>query len=578
LAKGPSYRNALRNRDFRLLSIGFAQSSMGDWAYNVALVVYIFDQTHSAAWLSAATLARMVPCFFASPYAGVIAERFERIRLMITADSIRFVLMSILALAMVADSPAWVVIAISAVSAITATVYEPSTAAMTPQLLGEEELAAGNAVIEVIHNLAIIAGPMIGALVLLAGDPAVVVGIDAVTFLISVALLSRVKARSTPTDVTRDGGPFKQMTVGVKAIVGSSTASLLTAFVIVTTLLYGVDTVLFVFLSDEKLGTGPEGFGYLLIALGVGGVLAATFVNRLAALPRLSLILAAGMIGYAAPTLLLVWVTNPGVAFGVEVVRGVATLIVDVLAMTALQRSLAPELISRVFGVFWALVIAGLSIGAFVAPFSLNAFGLDTTLWLDALIVPAAVVLVYPKLASLDRLASVSAEALAPRVSVLSGLDIFAAAPRPSVERIAKGITEIVLEPGTAVVREGETADALYVIVDGRVDVSAQGEYGTQPTHIRYMTGPSYVGEIGLLEGIPRTATVTAVEPTKVWRIDGELFQEALTSTPLSASFVSGMSMRLKQTHPSREVHIPGPRDPAEADASPPVAREEVSP
>jgi CRP-like cAMP-binding protein/predicted MFS family arabinose efflux permease len=578
MAKGPSYRSALRNRDFRLLATGLAQSAMGDWAYNVALVVYIYDHTHSAAWLSAATLARMVPCLFASPYAGVIAERFERIRVMITSDSIRFGLMSLLAISMAADAAPGLIILISAVSAITATVYEPATAAMTPQLLGEDDLAAGNAVIEVIHNLAIIAGPMVGALVLLAGDPAVVVGIDAGTFLISIALLSRVRARSTPTDVTRDGGPFAQMAVGVKAIVGSSTASLLTGFVIITTLLYGVDTVLFVFLSEEKLGTGPEGFGYLLIALGVGGVLAATFVNRLAALPRLSVVLAAGMIGYAAPTLFLVWVTNPGVAFAIEVGRGVATLVVDVLAMAALQRSLAPELISRVFGVFWALILAGLSLGAFVAPFSLNGFGLDTTLWLDALLVPALVVLVYPKLASLDRIASANAEALAPRVSVLSALDIFTSAPRPSLERIAGGATEMLLEPGTAVVREGEPADALYVIVEGRVDVSAQGETGAPPRPIRYMTAPSYVGAIGPLAGIPRTATVTAVEPTKIWRIDGDLFQDALTSSPLSASFVSGMSMRLKRTHPSREVHIPGQRESAQADAPSLTAREEVSP
>jgi len=47
------------------------------------------------------------------------------------------------------------------------------------------------------------------------------------------------------------------------------------------------------------------------------------------------------MMAYAAPTLLLVWVHSPTVAFGIEVVRGVATLVVDVLAMTALQRSLA---------------------------------------------------------------------------------------------------------------------------------------------------------------------------------------------------------------------------------------------
>ena len=566
---GASYRGALRNRDFRLLITALTQSAMGDWAYNVALVVYIYQHTHSAAWVSAATLGRMIPRFFASPYGGVIAERFERIHVMITADLIRFVLMGSLTLVAIADGPAWAAIAFAAGCSVAACAYDPSMAAITPQMLGEEDLAAGNALNEVINNVAIIAGPAVGAIVLALGSPSIVFGIDTLTFAISAAVLSQVRVRSTPTDVTRDGGPLKQMAVGIKAILRSRTALLLTAFPIVTTMLYGVDSVLFIFLSKEKFGTGADNYGYLLVALGVGGIIAATFVNRLASMPRLSLILAVGMIVYAAPTALLVSVHSATIAFVVEAVRGVATLIVDVLAMTALQRSLKPELISRVFGVFWALIIGGLSIGAFVTPFLLRYAGLDTTLLLDALVVPALVVLVYPRLASLDRIASKQAEVLAPRVRVLESLGIFAAASQNVLERLAKDSSELILETGVPVVREGEDADALYILVDGRVDVTARGERGRADKHIRFMKSPSYFGEIGLLQGIPRTATVTTTEPTRLWRISGDDFLAALTESPLSASAASGMTMRLKRTHPSQEVTLPEQHVPAEEDAAP---------
>jgi CRP-like cAMP-binding protein/predicted MFS family arabinose efflux permease len=521
--------------------------------------VYVYEQTHSAAWVSAATLGRMIPVFFASPYAGVLAERFERVRVMITADLLRAVLMVGLTIVCAAGAPAWAAVLIAGVNSVIGTVYAPATAAMTPQLLGEEELAAGNAITELINNIAIIAGPAVGAIVLALGEPAVVMGLDACTFVISAALLSRVKARSTPTDVSNDGGPLKQMTVGVRAIVGSSTALLLTTFVVATTALYGVDTVLFVFVSRDKLGTGASGYGYLLVGLGVGGVIAATFVNRLGAMPRLSLVLSAGMIVYAAPSLLLVYVHAPAAAFAVEVVRGVATLVVDVLAMTALQRSLEPELISRVFGVFWALIIGGLSLGAFVTPFALQAFGLDTTLWLDALLVPAGVLLAYPKLAALDRTAAVTAEQLAPRVLVFEKLDIFSGAPRAALERLARGAQEVLLDSGTTLIREGEPADALYVLVEGRVEVTAKGEKGKKDKHIRFLSGPSYLGEIGLLQGIPRTATVLADQPSRLWRIDGSAFLEALSQTSLSAAFVTGMTRRLHRTHPSQPVDLPNP-------------------
>ena len=554
---GATYRSALRKRDFRLLAIALTQSAMGDWAANVAFVVYVYDHTHSAAWVSAATLGRMLPKFVVSPYAGVIAERFERIRLMITSDLVRLVLWTVLAVVAAGDGPAWAVIALGACLAVAGSVYDPATSAMTPQLLGEEDLAAGNALTELINNIAIIAGPAVGAIVLALGDPANVFAINAATFVVSALLLSRIGARSTPTDVTSDGGPFKQMTVGLKAIVTSPTALLLTSFPIVTTMLYGVDSVLFIFLSKEKLGTGSNGYGYLLVALGVGGVIAAAFVNRLAALPRLSLVLSVGMIAYAAPTALLLVVQAPTAAFAIEVVRGIATLIVDVLAMTALQRSLAPDMISRVFGVFWAVIIGGLALGAFVTPFLLNYAGLDATLLLDAFVVPGLVILVFPRLASLDRIASREAEVLAPRVRVLEQLGIFAAASQTVLERLAKNSEELVVETGASIVHEGDDADALYVLVDGRVDVTAHGEKGRTDKHIRYMKSPSFFGEIGLLQGIPRTATVTATAPTRLWRISGEDFLSALTETPLSASATAGLTTRLKRTHPSRQVTLP---------------------
>ena len=556
-----SYRNALANRDFRLLATALTQSAMGDWAYNVALVVWVYERTHSAGWVSAATLGRMIPRLIASPYGGVIAERFERVRLMMTADSVRAVLMAVLACAVGLNWPVVAVIAIAATLSVAATVYDPATSAMVPQLLGEDDLAAGNALTETINNVAIIAGPAIGAIVLALGQPSIVMALDSMTFVISALLLSRVTARSVPTDVTRDGGPLQQMAVGIRAVAGSSTAAILTGFTVVTTLLYGADTVLLVFVSQHKLGTGATGYGYLLVALGVGGVIAATFINRLAALPRLSVVLAVGMIAYAAPTALLVVVHSPTLAFVIEVVRGMATIVVDVLAMTALQRSLAPDQIARVFGVFWALVLGGLALGAAITPPILNAAGLDTTLLLAGFVVPGLVVVVYPRLASVDHLASRQAQLLAPRVSVLGRLDIFAAASQPMLERLARSATDVVAEAGTTIIRQGEAADALYVLLDGSVDVSFRPDDAREERHIRTMEAPAFFGEIGVLQGVPRTATVTASTAASMLRIDAETFVSALTETSLSGAFLSGMNMRLARTHPDTPVVLPEMRD-----------------
>jgi MFS family permease len=562
---GAAYRQALSNRDFRLLVLALSQSSMGDWAYNVALVVYVYDKTHSPAWVAAATIGRMVPRLLASLYAGVIAEKFERVRIMVRADLARAVIMAVMAVVAGLDGPAWLLIALAGVLAAVGSVYEPATAAMVPQLLGEEQLAAGNALTETINNVAIVVGPAVGALVLLIGAPWVVLGLDAVTFLLSALLVRRLAARSVPTDVTSAGGPVRQVMVGVNAIVHSSAATILVAFPVLTTLLYGVDSVLFVFLSRDRLGTQATGYGYLLVALGVGGIIASAFVNRLAAMPRLSAVLAFGMVAYCAPTALLVLVHAPWLAFVIEVVRGIATLLVDVLAITALQRSLAPELISRVFGVFWAVALAGLAVGALITPILLRAVGLDNALLIAGLAVPVGVLAVYPRLVAVDRVAGERAHQLAPRMVVLENLQIFAAAPRTVLERLAAAATEVTAAPGEVIIAEGSPADAFFVLHSGVVEILAAGERYATPQVIRTLEAPAYVGEIGLIEQIPRTATVRAVGDCQLWRIDGDEFLAALSESSPSRLLIQGLAGRLATTHPSRSSSLTEVAEPVSA-------------
>lgn len=66
------------------------------------------------------------------------------------------------------------------------------------------------------------------------------------------------------------------------------------------------------------------------------------------------------------------------------------------------------------------------------------------------------------------------------------------------------------------------------------------------------MTAPSYFGEIGVLERIPRTATVTALTPVTVLRIDGDALLDALTASPASSSLMENARGPLALTHPAR--------------------------
>jgi len=552
-----SFRSALAHHDYRWLFISSAVSFMGSWAYNVALAVFVYQATGSPAWVGATTIGRFVPALLMSSYGGVVAERFERRRLMAVLDLTSAVLMGLLAVVTWLGGPVALAIAVAACTSIVATAYQPAVKAMIPQLVGEDDLAAANSLDSVVENAAVIAGPGIGALLLVLWTPSATILVNGLTFLFSAWGVTRIRARSRATDVTEGGtaGLWRQMTVGFKAIAQSSAAAVLVAFSVFASFLYGTDTVLFVVLSKDRLGTGPEGYGYLLAALGVGGLLGAPLIGRLSSLPRLGLVISVSMVVYAAPDLVLTVVHRPWIAFVLVVIRGAGTLVVDVLAVTALQRSLPGDRIARVFGVFFALVLGAIALGALVTPALLSTFGLDATLATYGIGVPLLVVVAYPKVVGIDRIAAARLTELSPRIELLEGLGILAAASRNAVERLAAAVTDQVVAAGTRIIQEGDVADAFYVIVDGQVSVSALGERGAE-TFIRTMGPGEYVGEIGLIEQSARTASVDAATECRLYRIDGDTFLAALSEGRASASFLEGAGNRLGVTHPSRRLTV----------------------
>jgi predicted MFS family arabinose efflux permease len=552
---GSGITAALRHRDFRLLMTGYAAALTGGWAYNVGLAVWIFAETGSAAWLGVATICRFVPSLLFSAYAGVLAERFERVRLMAVLDLTAAAFMVALAVETAVHAPVQVVIATGALSSTIGTIYEPAAASVTPQVVGERDLAAANALRELIDNIAVIAGPALGAVIVLLGPPSVAIAANAIAFLLSAVAISRMHTRSEPVDVTEGGtaGPFRQMLVGIRALTTSSTAIVLVAYSLLATAVYGFDTVQFVVLSRDLLGTGPDGYGYLLVGLGIGGVLAAPLVVRLERTPRLSLVILGGMAAYCLPTLAFLVVDNPAAASALQVVRGAGTIVVDVLAITALQRSLPSDVLARVFGAFNALFLSAVVVGAALAPIVINGLGLDASIWIASVGVLGVALIGSPFLAGMDRELAARRDELADTVRLLRACDIHASASEGDLEQLAGAAKTVDVDSGTAVVTEGDDADAFYVVVSGRLSVAARGEHA-EPRWLNELVAGDYFGEIGLLERSPRTATVTAVEPTRLLAIDGADWLEALTSQPPSYAQLESAALRLSRSHPSRRL------------------------
>ena len=108
-------------------------------------------------------------------------------------------------------------------------------------------------------------------------------------------------------------------------------------------------------------------------------------------------------------------------------------------------------------------------------------------------------------------------------LELLRAVPMFAPLAPPILERLAARAIRVAVPAGEAIIREGEPGDRFYVVVSGRVEVSVGGRV------LRELGGGDSFGEIALLRDSPRTASISALEPTQLLALERAPFLGAVT-------------------------------------------------
>ena len=374
---------ALRERNLRLLFGGLVTSQAGDWLYNLALLAFVYQRTGSTAWVGITTAARILPEVALGPIGGVLADRYDRRLVMIASDVLRAAAMGALAVVALTGAPAILAPLLAAVCTAAGAAYPQCVVAVMPRLVGAGDLAAANAARIGITSLCVIAGPALGAALLLLSSTAVVFAVNGATFLIGAAVVTALprEALRRPAFAVEEvhASIRADLAVGWRALREHPDALALVGADVVSSAIYGALTVLFV-LVGERLGLGAAGYGYLLSALGVGGVLSAGLAHRAASSdrPRRALVIAAAAIGVSLVVLTLSG--SLAVAIVLAAAIGAGLFATEVVADTTLQRSLDPAVFARAYGLAVPACVAGIAAGALLAPPCVAVIGLNGTL------------------------------------------------------------------------------------------------------------------------------------------------------------------------------------------------------
>jgi hypothetical protein len=289
---------------------------------------------------------------------------------------------------------------------------------------------------------------------------------------------------------------------------------------------YGAQTVQLVIYADRALDLGDGGYGLLLAASGVGGLISAVFNGQLATSRRLTLVLVSA--GALACGTQLVYAASDAlvVALAITVAGGAALVSSEVVAETVLARVTPSETLGRIAGLFDASSIAAMVAGAVLAAVLVNATSLDTSFWILGGVTLVIAVSCLLGLRGLDEASRKRSDALAERLAIVERLPVTQGVPQLALEQLASASQLAPLPPGVDVVVQGSEAHAFYAIVSGQVVVHRDGT-----ELVRRGPGESF-GERGLLDNAPRNATVTTDTDTTLLLIDGAVLLETLEAEP----------------------------------------------
>ncbi len=369
-----------RNGDFRKLYLASLISLGGDWFLLVALFGLALEFTGSAVSVAALIVAQEIPFGVASLIGGVLADRFDRRRLMVVCDVARTLLC--LGFLFVNDpSMMWLAYLLLAVISSFSAVFDPASSAALPNLVEPRELGPANALSGSLWGTMLAVGAALGGIVAAALGRDAAFLIDASSFAVSGLLIARIRR---PFSAERTEEPEANVIrATVETVRYARRDHRVLALVTVKAgfgIAAGVIALIAVF-AHEEFGAGDAGIGALMAGRGVGALIG-PFLGRWLAGPQdrrlfgaIGVALAVFGLGYATlgvmPSLFAA-----AVAVGVAHLGGGAQW---TLSSYGLQRLVPDRIRGRIFAFDFTLITLSLTVSALVTAWAADRFGARPT-------------------------------------------------------------------------------------------------------------------------------------------------------------------------------------------------------
>jgi predicted MFS family arabinose efflux permease len=354
--------HVLQIRNFRLLWIGEGISLLGDQFYMIALPWLVLSLTGNALAVGTVMAMAGIPRALFMLVGGALTDRFTPRKLMISSNLARLVLTGLLA-ALVATNliQLWMLYALALLFGLADAFFFPAQTSIVPQLVGEDHLQQGNAMIQGTATLSLLVGPLLAGTTITWLDRgaahstlgiALAFALDSLSFIASITMLSlmRIERDKAQTEKT-ESGVIASIREGLLYVWNDSTLKIVFPIVMgLNVLINGPFAVGIPVVARTKFPEGAAAFGLIMSLFG-GGALVGTVLAGVLPKPSKKLL---GTVSLSVLSMMGIGLAMIGIAptmyiaAAAGLVMGTANGYANIMLITWLQQKVAPELTGRI--------------------------------------------------------------------------------------------------------------------------------------------------------------------------------------------------------------------------------------
>jgi MFS family permease len=383
---GHAFR-ALRHRNYRLLFAGQSISLTGSWMQQLALSWLVYRLTGSAFYLGLVAFANQLPATLISPIAGVMADRWDRHRILVWTQALGMAQATAIAVLVIGGwVQVWHIVGLAAVLGMVMGLDIPARQALFVDLVegDREDLANAIALNSSLFNATRLVGPSLAGFLIATLGEGPVFAINAASYV--AILLSLAAMRLRPRTVGDGGGSvFERLREGFAYAADFRPVRALLLVLAALSLVGMPYVILLPVFAEAVLGGGPSTLGFLMSAAGLGALLGALWLAARRTVRGLSAVIAvaagvfgAGLVAFSMSRTLLF-------SLPVLVVTGAGMMILAASINTVLQTIVPAHLRGRVMSLY-AMAFMGMgTIGSLAGGWLATALGAPLTVGLGGL-------------------------------------------------------------------------------------------------------------------------------------------------------------------------------------------------